>query len=222
MYHRGVVVLGVRINMSMMAKQTNSDRRQQGARQSLSGGNGMGVQQSKGGAGAHGRHGRAEGARDRAPLDPEHGCGRGTEVEARRGRRLRPPWGGEGRSGRRRPWHEAGEAELLLGEVRRGEPRGRGRDADLGGGSPSPTMVAALERLARGRRSTEALQKRRQGTSTAAIGRERSFSLLGGTGGHERVRARGQREMAALRGSERERSRGGRVASERRVRALRV
>ena len=83
-------------------------------------------------------------------------------------------------------------------------------------------MVAALERLARGRRSTEALQKRRQGTSTAAIGRERSFSLLGGTGGHERVRARGQREMAALRGSERERSRGGRVASERRVRALRV
>ena len=37
------------------------------------------------------------------------------EVEAQRGRRLRPPWGGEGRSGRLRPWHEAGEAELLLG-----------------------------------------------------------------------------------------------------------
>ena len=34
-----------------------------------------------------------------------------------------------------------------------------------------------------GRRSTEALQKRRQGTSTAAIGCERSYSLLGGTGG---------------------------------------
>ena len=68
-------------------------------------------------------------------------------------------------------------------------------------------MVAALEWLARGRRSIEALQKRRQGTSTAVIGREPSFSLLGVTGGHERVRARGQREMAALRGSERERSR---------------
>ena len=26
MYHRGVVVLGVRSNISMMAKQTNSDR----------------------------------------------------------------------------------------------------------------------------------------------------------------------------------------------------
>ena len=82
-------------------------------------------------------------------------------------------------------------------------------------------MVAALEQLARGRRSTEALQKRHQGTSTAAIGHERSFSLLDGTGGHEMVRARGQREMAALRGSEREND-GERGSRGRALRAARV
>ncbi|EMS51287.1 hypothetical protein TRIUR3_34459 [Triticum urartu] len=46
--------------MSMKAKQTNSNRRQQGAGQGFSDEDAMGVQRSKGGVGAQGRHGRAE------------------------------------------------------------------------------------------------------------------------------------------------------------------
>ena len=53
-----------------------------------------------------------------------------------------------------------------------------------------------------GRRSTEALLDEHGG--------DRARALLLSSWWHGRVRARGQREMAALRGSERERSRGGR------------
>ncbi|KAF7042986.1 hypothetical protein CFC21_052453 [Triticum aestivum] len=49
--------------MSIMAKQTNSNRRQQGAGKGLSDEDAMGMQRSEGGAGAQGRHGRAEALR---------------------------------------------------------------------------------------------------------------------------------------------------------------